>query len=91
MRTPRTLVIHGIAESSCGTAGPEPLPDTAASIPFSRAGLDKIHREARNLSPIFHEENGAQVVYEGACYLPNAPRGRPIVGQVEDGVWFVGG
>lgn len=76
---------------SCGTAGPEPLPDTADKIPFSRVGIDKLKSEARALSPIFREENGAEVVREGACYLPNTSSGRPIIGKVQPGIWIGGG
>lgn len=77
----------------CGTAGDDPLPDTADDIPICKTALKKLHAEARALAPVFRAENGATVVKEQACYLPKSGKDRPLVGRVRgvEGVWVGGG
>jgi hypothetical protein len=82
------LTADSVAEQPDQT--PFPIPPRRYPYP---PPVWKSHAEARALAPVSREENGAQVVKEQPCYLPNATGGRPLVGKVRgvENVWSGGG
>lgn len=81
-----------LIQYSCGAGDNEPLPETAADVKPSPTAIQKLHKQAHAISPVFDTIN-ADVQAEQACFLPIADRGRPLIGKVKgvEGVYVASG